>query len=73
MPGKGKTAVLIVVPNDLLEDFRNTINKVLGGKKGDLSKAACEAFEMWIKEKKIKMAVEETVQDITYVLGKKEG
>jgi len=62
MPGKGKTAVLIVVPNDLLEDFRNTINRVLGGKKGDLSKAACEAFEMWIKKKKIKTAVYETVQ-----------
>jgi len=67
MPGKGKTAVLIVVPNDLLEDFRNTINRVLGGKKGDLSKAACEAFEMWIKKKKIKTAVYETVQDLKYV------
>lgn len=42
----------IVLPDDLEEEFREVVFKTKGMKKGNLSKSAVEAIELWIEEKK---------------------
>jgi len=41
--------VLVVLSDALERTIREAVVRRLGGKKGDLSKAAAEAFELWLK------------------------
>jgi len=42
--------MIIVVPDDLHKRFREAVFKRYGMRKGDISRAVCEAIELWLKE-----------------------
>jgi hypothetical protein len=41
--------IILTIDNDLDTQFRNTIVKRMGMKKGNIQKAAEEAIKMWIE------------------------
>jgi len=42
--------ILIVIPNDLDKRFREAVFKRYGMRKGYISKAVCDAIELWLEE-----------------------
>jgi len=42
--------MIIVIPDDLDKRFRAEVFKRYGMHKGDISRAVCEAIELWLKE-----------------------
>lgn len=44
------TRIDIIIPEELNTKFRNAVNKKLGMKKGNLTKAFEEAMQDWIKK-----------------------
>lgn len=57
--------MILVIPDALNDAFRDMVGKALGIQKGNLSKAATEAFRLWLK---VAPARSERDQDIIETL-----
>jgi len=41
----------VIIPDDIERELRIRVAQVFGGERGALSRAVCEAIELWLKQR----------------------